>query len=119
MKVLKFGGSSLATPATIRGVGRIVIEARRREPVIVDVAARFGARLSAVIVAAYLGGTTPSVFVDSRDIVVTDDQFTHAAVVFKKTNRRTRAYFNMLFRRAPRVTPVVTGFIGATGDGQT
>jgi len=200
MKVLKFGGSSLATPATIRGVGRIVIEARRREPVIVvvsafqgvtnqllecarlaehedgtheeafesiarrhraavsklvkkrrarvraqvdallaelqstlqgihllrhcplralDMTASFGERLSAVIVAAYLDETTPSVFVDSRDIVVTDDQFTHAAVVFKKTNRRTRAYFNMLFRRAPRVTPVVTGFIGATDDGQT
>ena len=34
MRILKFGGSSLATPATIRGVGRIVLEARRREPVI-------------------------------------------------------------------------------------
>jgi len=34
MKVLKFGGSSLSTPATIRGVGRILLDARRREPVI-------------------------------------------------------------------------------------
>src|SRR2546430_10873554 len=200
MNVLKFGGSSLSTPATIRGVGRILLEARRREPIIVvvsafqgvtnqllecarlaerddashgevfdaiarrhrasvsklvkkrrarvraqvdallaelqstlqgihllrhcplralDMTASFGERLSAVIVAAYLDQTTPSVFVDSRDIVVTDDQFTHAAVVFKKTNRRTRAYFNTLFRRAPRATPVVTGFIGATDDGQT
>src|SRR3954454_17347130 len=34
MRVLKFGGSSLATPATIRGVGRILLEASRREPVI-------------------------------------------------------------------------------------
>ena len=84
-----------------------------------DMTASFGERLSAVIVAAYLDQTTPSVFVDSRDIVVTDDQFTHAAVVFKKTNRRTRAYFKTLFRRAPRATPVVTGFIGATDDGQT
>src|SRR3977135_3402181 len=34
MKVLKFGGSSLSTPATIRGVGRILLDARRHEPVI-------------------------------------------------------------------------------------
>ena len=34
MRVLKFGGSSLATPGTIRGVGRILLEARRREPII-------------------------------------------------------------------------------------
>src|SRR6478609_1461207 len=34
MRILKFGGSSLATPATIRGVGRILLETRRREPVI-------------------------------------------------------------------------------------
>ena len=34
MKVLKFGGSSLSTPATIREVGRILLDARRREPVI-------------------------------------------------------------------------------------
>src|SRR5947207_5815539 len=201
MKILKFGGSSLSTPATIRDVGRILLEARRHGPVIgivsafqgvtnqllecarlaeradaayedlfeqiarrhrsaiarllggrgrahvraqvdalltelsstlqgihllrhcplraLDMTASFGERLSAVIVAAYLDQTTPSVFVDSRDIVVTDDQFTHAAVVFKKTNRRTRAYFKTLFRRAPRATPVVTGFIGATDDGQT
>ena len=200
MNVLKFGGSSLSTPATIRGVGRILLEARRREPIIVvvsafqgvtnqlldcarlaergdgshgeafdaiarrhraavsqlvkkrrarvraqvdtllaelqstlqgihllrhcplralDMTASFGERLSAVIVAAYLGQTVPAVFVDARDIVVTDDQFTHAAVVFRKTNRRTRAYFAALFRRSPRVVPIVTGFIGATDDGQT
>src|SRR4029079_8232654 len=34
MRVLKFGGSSLSTPATIRDVGRILLAARRREPVI-------------------------------------------------------------------------------------
>src|SRR5262245_28829897 len=39
MRVLKFGGSSLATPARIRDVGRIVLEARRRDPIIVVVSA--------------------------------------------------------------------------------
>ena len=200
MRVLKFGGSSLATPATIRGVGRILLEARRREPVIgvvsafqgvtnqllecarlaergeggfepafdaiakrhraavsqlvkkrrarvraavdalltelhstlqgihllrhcplraLDMTASFGERLSTLIVAAYLDQTVPSVPVDSRELVVTDDQFTHAAVIFRKTNRRTNAYFTRLFRKSPRSIPIVTGFIGATEDGQT
>src|SRR5262249_45730184 len=39
MKVLKFGGSSLSTPATIRKVERIVIDARRNGPVVVVVSA--------------------------------------------------------------------------------
>ena len=200
MKILKFGGSSLSTPATIRDVGRILLEARRREPVIgvvsafqgvtnqllecarlaeradpgylelfdqiarrhrsavahlvgrrparvramvdaqlaelastlqgihllrhcplraLDMTASFGERLSAVIVAAYLGKTRPAAFVDARELIVTDNQFTHASVIFRTTNRRTRAYFASLFRRAGGVVPIVTGFIGATEDGQT
>ena len=209
MKVLKFGGSSLSTPATIRDVGRILLDARRREPVIgvvsafqgvtnqliecarlaeraggahedlfeqiarrhrlavshlmggrpkglryksrparvrvqvdallaelrstlqgihllrhcpvraLDMTASFGERLSALIVAAYLARTHPAAFVDARDFLVTDDQFTHANVIFKKTNRRTRAYFSQMFRRSGRTVPIVTGFIGATEDGQT
>src|SRR5712692_10502769 len=186
MKVLKFGGSSLSTFATIRGVGRIVLDARRHEPVIgvvsafqgvtnqllecarlaeradasyedvfeqisrrhraavsqlikrrrtrvraqvdalldelhstlqgihllrhcplraLDMTASFGERLSALIVAAYLARTHPAAFVDARDFLVTDDQFTHANVIFKKTNRRTRAYFSQMFRRSGRTVP--------------
>src|SRR5262245_775872 len=39
MKILKFGGSSLATPARVREVGRIVLAARRQEAVILVVSA--------------------------------------------------------------------------------
>ena len=232
MRVLKFGGSSLATPATIRDVGRILLAARRREPVIgvvsafqgvtnhllecarlaeradasfeeafeqiakrhrsavsqllggspkglrykspkglrykspkglrykspsalhqggaarvraqvdvmlaelrstlqgihllrhcppraLDMTASFGERLSALIVAAYLDRTHPAAFADAREFLVTDDQFTHAAVQFAATNRRTRAYFSRLFRQSKQTVPIVTGFIGATADGQT
>ncbi len=208
MRILKFGGSSLSTPATIRDVGRILLAARRREPVIgvvsafqgvtnqllecarlaeradasyqdafdhivrrhrsavsqllgsgrprglhytrrsvraqvdrllaelgstlqgihllrhcppraLDMTASFGERLSALIVAAYLGRTHAAAFVDARDFLVTDDQFTHANVHFPATNRRTRAYFASLFRRSKGAVPIVTGFIGATSDGQT
>src|SRR5262245_27579293 len=39
MKVLKFGGSSLATPERIQDVGRIVLDASRAESIIVVVSA--------------------------------------------------------------------------------
>src|SRR5207249_2888243 len=39
MKILKFGGSSLSTPATIRAVGAILSAARRRDPLVVVVSA--------------------------------------------------------------------------------
>src|SRR6202140_3048171 len=199
MRVLKFGGSSLATPHRIRAVGRIVLDTHRRESTVVvvsafqgvtnelvecarlaergdssyqqmlhelarrhraaasrlagrgrravrtgveellaelrdtlhgihllrhcplqalDMTAGFGERLSALIVAAYLNQTRPATYVDARQFVITEDQFTHATVVFGKTNRATRAYFARLFRAA-RVIPVVTGFIGSTEDGRT
>ncbi|HEV8345428.1 MAG TPA: bifunctional aspartate kinase/homoserine dehydrogenase I [Vicinamibacterales bacterium] len=201
MKVLKFGGSSLSTPATIRQVAKIVLAARRREPLIVvvsafegitnrllecarmaeradpafeaafeqiarrhrtavtqlvargrararaevdallaelhstlqgihllrhcpvralDMTASFGERLSAFIVSAYLTQKYPAAFVDARDFLVTDDQFTHANVIFKRTNPRARKLFTRLSKKhRGRVIPVVTGFIGATEDGQT
>jgi aspartokinase/homoserine dehydrogenase 1 len=200
MRVLKFGGSSLATPARVRDVGRIVLDSGNREPVIVvvsafqgvtnqlvecarlaeraddayerilleltrrhraaavklsgrrsravrdrverllaelrdtlhgirllrhcplqalDMTASFGERLSAEIVAAHLSIAVPAAFVDSRELVVTDDQFTQAAVVFPKTNRLTKAFFTRFFRRRTRAVPVVTGFIASTEDGRT
>jgi aspartokinase/homoserine dehydrogenase 1 len=201
MRVLKFGGSSLATAHRIRAVGRIVLDAQRREPIVVvvsafqgvtnelvacarlaergdatyeqmlhelarrhraagsslvgrgrramragvealltelrdtlhgiyllrhcplqalDMTAGFGERLSALIIAAYLNQTHPATFVDARQFVITEDQFTQATVLFRKTNRATRAHFARLARRhGARVIPVVTGFIGSTEDGRT
>jgi aspartokinase/homoserine dehydrogenase 1 len=201
VKILKFGGSSLATPATVRGVAKIILEARAAEPVVVvvsafqgvtnqliecarlaeqgderyltsldamvrrhraavgalvirrrahvrreadamldelastlqgihllrhcplralDMTASFGERLSAAIVAAHLNRRYPSVAVDAREFLVTDEQFTHANVDFKRTNPRARRLFSRVERQhRGRVVAVVTGFIGATGDGQT
>ena len=202
MKILKFGGSSLATTDCIRGVARIVLKEARRGPVIVvlsafqgvtnqlldcarlaekndrrynaawkkiagrhrsavdslvgrrrairirsqvdtllgdlhdalhgvqllghsppralDLIASFGERLCALIVAAHLARVHPARFVDARQLVVTDNQFTNANVIFSKTNRAARRYFTDLFQlRRRRPIPVVTGFIGSTSDGQT
>jgi aspartokinase/homoserine dehydrogenase 1 len=202
MKILKFGGSSLATSDRIQGVAKIVLEEARRRPVIVvvsafqgvtnqllecarlaanadrrteaawkkivhrhraavddllgrrgagrlrsqvdklvdelhevlhgiqllghgppralDLVASFGERLCALIVAAHLSRFHRARFVDARQFVVTDDQFTNANVNFAKTNRAARRFFAELFGSSgSQQVPVVTGFIGSTGDGQT
>ena len=202
MRVLKFGGSSLATPDRIRNVARIVLDEAGHEPIIVvvsafqgitnqllecarlaergdanadrafekiatrhrtavtallgtrrgaqlvvnvdallgelrdtlhgirllghcppralDLAASFGERLAALIVAAYLGRFRPSRFVDAREFVITDDQFTAANVIFSKTNRAARRTFARWSRLGNRrFIPVVTGFIGSTPDRRT
>src|SRR5258708_9520788 len=201
MRVLKFGGSSLATPERIRDVGRIVSNtvngtpavvvvsafqgvtnqlihcarlAERRDPAheqaydkiaarhraavdklrgrrhgrrvralvdeqlgelrdalhgirllghcpaaALDVAASFGERLSALIISAYLNRFRRTRFVDARQFVTTDEQFTRANVILSKTNRAAREFFSSFWRQSRRPVPVVTGFIGSTEDGRT
>jgi aspartokinase/homoserine dehydrogenase 1 len=201
MRVLKFGGSSLATPDRIRDVGRIVLNtvngtaavivvsafqgvtdqlidcarlAERRDseyeraydgiaarhrstinsllgrhqgrriralvdeqlgelhntlhgirllglcpPAALDVTASFGERLSALIMSAYLNRFRSTRFVDARQFLTTDEQFTHANVIFPQTNRGAREYFSSFWRQSRRRIPVVTGFIGRTEDGRT
>src|SRR5581483_9646674 len=85
-----------------------------------DMTASFGERLSAVIVAAHINARYPAAFVDAREFLVTDDRFTDANVDFTRTNPRARRVFARIDREYHgRVIPVVTGFIGATEDGQT
>ena len=87
-------------------------------PAALDIVASFGERLSAAIVAAHLDTMRASRFVDAREFILTDDQYTRASVLVAKTNRATRAYFSFL-NAADRPIPVVTGFIGSTIDGRT
>lgn len=202
MKVLKFGGSSVADPECIRIVARIILRATKRERVLVvvsalqgitnqllrcarvaerggsgyqalyyqiaqkhretinaliqkrnrqrtlaaldeqlkelqdvlhgisllrdcppralDLTASFGERFSALIITAYLQQLHDAACVDARRFVITDDQFTHATVLFDQTNRKIQSYFRGLQRKGKRRTiPVLTGFIGSTEDGRT
>ncbi len=84
-----------------------------------DMTASFGERLSALIVAAYVNRFHPSICIDARTFVRTDDQFTHAVVNFPATNRLSRSRLGSWLRKRQPPIPVVTGFIGATDDGQT
>jgi aspartokinase/homoserine dehydrogenase 1 len=88
-------------------------------PAALDVAASFGERLSALIVSAYLNQFRRTRFVDARQFLTTDEQFTRANVIFTKTNPAAREYFSSFWRQSPRPIPVVTGFIGSTADGRT
>ncbi|MBI1806898.1 MAG: bifunctional aspartate kinase/homoserine dehydrogenase I [Ignavibacteria bacterium] len=91
---------------------------RESPPRALDLTASFGERLSALIITSYMKRFNRSDCVDSRECIVTDDQFTQAAVLFDETNERTKKLFKKIFSRE-KVIPIVTGFIGATEDGRT
>jgi len=88
-------------------------------PAALDVAASFGERLSALVVSAYLNRFRQTRFVDARQFLTTDQQFTRANVNFPKTNSAAREYFSSFWRQSRRAVAVVTGFIGRTEDGRT
>lgn len=93
---------------------------RHCSPRALDVTASFGERFSALIITSFIQRTHPARFVDSRELVKTDDQFTQATVQFEKTNRAITSYFRKIFSiSGKRLIPVVTGFIGSTDDGLT
>lgn len=84
-----------------------------------DSIASFGERLSALIIAEYLNRFRSTRFVDARQFIVTDEQFTRANVHVASTRRAIRRYFGTLWQEADCPLPVVTGFIGSTRDGRT
>jgi len=88
-------------------------------PAALDTVASFGERLAAAIVAGHLNRYRAARFVDAREFVATDDQFTQAAINHAATGRATREYFAALWKETPAPIAVVTGFIGRSADGRT
>jgi aspartokinase/homoserine dehydrogenase 1 len=84
-------------------------------PRTLDLVASFGERFSSVIVAAYLSQKGPAFPVDARNLIITDDHFTNAGILFGPTNKAICDYF----RQHQKGTAVVSGFLGATEDGWT
>lgn len=76
-----------------------------------DWVASFGERLSAYIIAASIKN---AYFVDARELVKTNNNFTKAAVDFGKTNRRIKNFF-----KNKKGIPIITGFLGSTAKGET
>ncbi len=86
-------------------------------PRILDAVVSFGERLSSRLVAAALReqGITAQAF-DAGELLITDDHFQHANPLWDETQRRIDD--RLLPVLSAGVTPVITGFLGATRDGQ-
>lgn len=87
-------------------------------PRALDTVACLGERLSAPILAQALRERgIRSDAVEANEIIVTDDNFTHATPLMDETREKTRVRLLPLLNAA--AIPVVTGFIGATRSGIT
>jgi len=93
---------------------------RHCPPRALDLVVSFGERLSALIMSSYIQRSCAACYVDARDLIITDDQFTHATVLFDHTDASIRRAFARLHAKHGRdILPIVTGFIAATEDGRT
>lgn len=73
-----------------------------------------GEVLSAKIIGSYFNSVgIPSSFVDARTLICTNEQFGSARVDFTTTNKNILAHFKKI-----KGVGVITGFIGATPNGE-
>jgi aspartate kinase len=83
----------------------------------IDEGLAIGERLSVALAAEHLTATgTPAEAVNARDVIVTDALFGNAAPRIRATRARAFARISPLLQRG--ITPVMTGFNGATADGR-
>jgi aspartate kinase len=83
-----------------------------------DAIASYGERLSTAIIAGLFECRgVPAQYMDARELVITDDQFTRAAPLFDLTDPAIRQQVLPVVKSG-RV-PVVQGFIGSTRNGIT
>ena len=83
-----------------------------------DLLASYGERLSSLVFAASLNGSTPgSTLVDARTFMVTDDQYTKATPDLEETSARLQRIVGPLLETGRVI--VTQGFIGATPSGVT
>jgi aspartate kinase len=87
-------------------------------PRALDAVAGIGERLSVRIMAAALESAgVPCTFVESSQLIITDDHFLNALPDMDETSQRTRTILRPML--ASGRIPIVTGFIGATRQGIT
>lgn len=85
-------------------------------PRALDAVASLGERMSVRLLAAVLeSAAIPARYVEATELIVTDDHFQSAHPDFTLTTERTRRVLLPLLEQG--LTPVVTGFLGATREG--
>jgi aspartate kinase len=88
-----------------------------RPPRSVDEAVSIGERLSSVLVAQFLEASgIASVSVNAAEVVITDAIFGNASPQMEHTRARCTQHLKPLLEKG--IVPIVTGFNGATADGQ-
>lgn len=80
-----------------------------------DTILSFGERLSASIVSEYLSSVgIKASYLDARMVLKTDDNFGNARLSIAESYKNIKEHF-----KSVNTLPVITGFIGSTGDGVT
>ncbi len=97
MRVLKFGGTSVAWPDRVRRVASLVGEAKKREPV--------------VVVASALGGVTDALVAMAGGAVNGDPTWTAALETLERRHREAA-----LALAAPAEAEAIQGFVGEAFD---
>ncbi len=121
------GGHAAGKNAAVESVRSLVAEFHRiangvlmlgeRPPRSVDEALSIGERLSSVLLARYLEATgLKSRAVNAAQVIVTDAVFGNASPQMEKTRTRCAEHLRPLIEEG--VTPIITGFNGATEDGR-
>jgi aspartate kinase len=119
-----FGGSLLeevigtvdALLSELNSVIHGLVLVRECTPRSFDAILSFGERLSTVILSgAFRNSGVDSILLDSRRLIVTDDNFSSAIPDFEATNRTIREEVHP----APGTVLVVQGFIASTNEGVT
>jgi len=81
-----------------------------------DLVMSFAERLSANLISFILcANNIPAVYVDARDIIITDSNFSKVQILKKETDDK----INKFFKSAKKAVYVITGSIGSTIDGNT
>jgi aspartate kinase len=89
---------------------------REASPKAMDKVTSLGERMVVPIISALLRQRgIPSVTMSASYLIVTDDQFQNAGVLFDDTERNIRQRLLPVLKQG--IVPVVTGFIGATREG--
>jgi aspartate kinase len=98
-------------------LSEVVDEGREVTLALLDEIASFGERMSSQIVAAALDSAgVPSLHLDARQLILTDDRHTHASPLYWESYAKLRRVIPALSEG--RVV-VMGGFIGSTKDGAT
>lgn len=95
----------------------LVLEREDRSKKMFDMLVSFGEIMSSFIINAWFSWKgIPSVQIIASDIIETDNNFGSAEFIVEKTKRKAKKILDPLLAKG--ITPVVTGFIGATKNGE-